>query len=169
MCDNFTQNVIAGLVSALIVIFFNEIWLKIIYPFFIKLHYSGINLEGQWLEESETSLPDSSNIKINQTGRNIRGEIQVTKNTGHRKTFKLTGHIKGQAVSLHTWNANNKEIGVQSYTFTLLSDGYILAGKKLHYEISSISDDTKIVSTEIRWIRQVNEINSPIKTVLQKK
>lgn len=160
--ENLIVGIISGVCAPVIIWVVQFIWIKKFLPQIKNFYYKGYLVDGVWEEdyEIEGQLIDKSIIKLKQEGDKVKGTIVITKQLNDEvKKFNCQGKIRGNIISLMTFNINQRQLGAQSYILLIENDGFILKGYKLFYNVFPFDSEKKeladkIQKTEIAWIRK---------------
>ncbi|KHE67972.1 MULTISPECIES: hypothetical protein [Capnocytophaga] len=157
MFYNLFLGIISGIVTAFLLWFFKSLWGEKLIPFLKKISYSGYIVAGTWYEDDGI---DKSTIYLKQVGQEIKGTIIITKPLlGETKNFFCKGIIRGSVISIMTFNSDRTQIGAQSYILFVKTDGKVLNGSKIYYNIFPSDYEDEIQHIKIAWWRENKKTN----------
>jgi hypothetical protein len=106
-------------------------------PFFKKITYKGIDLEGVWQTEGVKNTPSGriehkSKISISQYGINIKGTIEVDSiySNGESENFKgeISGRCQTDLVIINYFRSDEKNLGIGTLLLRVFNNGKEITG-----------------------------------------
>ncbi|ATA69658.1 hypothetical protein [Capnocytophaga sputigena] len=153
---NLSIGIVSGIVTAFLLWVFKSLWVEKLIPLIKKISYGGYIVAGTWYEDDGI---DKSTIYLKQVGEEIRGTIIITKPLGEIKKFFCRGIIRGSIISIMTFNSDRTQIGAQSYILFVKTDGKVLNGSKIYYNIFPSNYEDEIQHIKIAWRRENKKTN----------
>ncbi|EGQ8093440.1 TPA: hypothetical protein I7206_22115 [Vibrio vulnificus] len=148
------ENIVAGLVSGLIVSFLvvivGNIWKKIIVPWFEERVYKDVKIEGQWFSFYEgRMLGREEVIEISRHGHQIHGKLLCVSQEDHGEQYLVSGCFKNLILPLAYENGDDSKTDRGTITLKSTQSAEILKGKICYY--SCYLDDVR--TAEVTWFR----------------
>jgi len=136
------NGVIGGLIATTIALFFREVWIKIITPWYENRVYRDAHIEGTWKAKfSNDTYTDEERVEIYRVGHAVTGTITVTNGKNEGRTYNFIGSFRN-LVLIATYHSKNESL-LDRGTFCLLltKNGNQLEGKCSYYSDSTKSID----------------------------
>lgn len=94
---NIILGIATGIITTVLIYLANQIFRKLVLPWYEKIKYKGVDLAGQWtgemVDSSEISMPFNLNIK--QNANRLQGIASIDKSKAH-DTYNMTSYnVKG--------------------------------------------------------------------------
>jgi hypothetical protein len=141
--NSFTVGIVSGLVTALIIALFDQVWVKIINPWFEEKVYSDAKIEGRWesycLDSTKCDLVD-----IKRVGHKVIGTITTIVGPDKGKIYAFTGTFRNLILTATYISDNKSYLDRGSFTLMLIENGDMLKGHVAYY----LDDKHEIVSGE---------------------
>lgn len=143
--SDITIGVIGGVLAATVVMFFVEVYQKVIIPFMKKLLYSGIYIQGKWETKSEYEYASERILlDVNQSAQSLFGSVTIVKkfsgisykDTSNEEIIsaKLKGNINDRFVRISLVFKDNRRLGFGSYLLEVIADGSVMRGVGVWYD-----------------------------------
>jgi len=149
--NNFIIGITSGIVTALIVFFAKSIWIKNLIPWFERLVYKDIYINGSWKSTLGNDEYNGETVEIYQSAHKINGYIRVSSEEEYTETYQFIGIFKNSILTatFSVYNKSNLDSG--SMTMMLKENGNKLVGHTAFYD----EDEEKIVSRKYIWTRVI--------------
>ena len=145
---------VSGLLTAIVVFFFHEVWLKTISPWYAKYLYKGVDISGQWetkldLVSGEEPPFNKHIIKVKQVGYSITGHADCVEGYSKGRSYVFKGELLNLTLSCLYSSNDPTRIENGSFSLLLKDDGRSLEG------YLSLLDDiqNKIIPYSLKWNR----------------
>jgi len=147
--NNFIIGITSGIVTALIVFFAKSIWIKNLIPWFERLVYKDIYINGKWKSNLGDDEYDGELVEIEQSAHKVNGYIRVSSKEEYTETYQFEGIFKNSILTatFSVFDKSNLDSG--SMTMILKENGNKLIGHTAFYD----EDEEKIVSKKYIWTR----------------
>ncbi len=155
--------IVSGLISGYLIYLFSVFLRKIALPWYKRIVYSGIDLSGTWIVESEKYDRRDITLEIKQSAGDINAiSTHVLRKPGSNestekiRTYILNGSLKDRFLIL-TGRANDPtRIGALTFLFEVVGDGKIFKGVGSAYSSSMMLIDSRPFSA-----RRIGESKTP--------
>ena len=157
---NNSETIIIGVVSGVLTSAFLyiaiQIFNKIILPWYRGVIYSGVNIEGQWIEEHDfgNGNQQSATFRLIQKANSISGSVTVVKSSKGQVTqtdiMNLKGSLKDRLLNVTVTPADSKRLGIGTFLHEITGDATSMEGAVCWYD----SGNGSIVSKESTWTRK---------------
>ncbi|WP_434658806.1 hypothetical protein [Sulfurimonas sp. NW9] len=164
------SNIIAGLVSGLIVtlfiVVFKALWDSVITPWFENRVYKDIRVEGKWF----SLYPASGHFRqeiivLKRKGHDIVGTISCQNGTDEGEQYIVRGSFRNMLLPMTYESTDNAKSDRGTITLKCIKNGERLLGKIAAYD----SIDDTITTTNVIWFRSKEELIKYIDTLKDKK
>ncbi len=163
------SNIIAGLVSGLIVtlfiVVFRSLWNSVITPWFENRVYKDIRIEGTWFSLYPSSpIFRQELIKIKRKGHGIVGVITCQNGGDEGEQYTLQGSFRNMILPITYESADLTKSDRGTITLRCLKNGEQLAGKIACYD----SFDDTISTGNVIWFRSNKDLNHMVDKLKKK-
>ncbi len=164
------ENIIAGLVSGLVVtvfvVMFREIWISIIVPWFEERVYKDVKIEGKWFGLYPTSTDLRRDVIIlKRHGHTITGTLTCTKGKDEGDEYSLSGSFRNLILPLIYESTEREKTDRGTITLRAINNGERLTGKIAYYH----TDKDSISSGNIIWFRKKEQLEEVASRIAQHK
>lgn len=137
--------IVSGLITSSVIYLCIQIFQKIIKPWYQDFIYSGVRIDGQWINQKTFREGDTIQdelLDIKQHAYKIIGTRTITKRYQSKegieiKIFNVKGQIKDRFVYLISENTDCKKIGVSCGLYEVKCGGDELQGSDMWTDIGS--------------------------------
>jgi hypothetical protein len=151
--------VVSGLLSGYLIYFFSVFLKKIALPWYKRIVYSGIDLSGTWIIESDKYDRRDITIEIKQNAGDISAiSTHVLRKPAQNerseiiRTYLLNGSLKDRFIILTGRPNDPTRIGALTFLFEVVGDGKTLKGVG-----SAYSSSMMIIDSRPFWARRIGE------------
>jgi hypothetical protein len=92
------SGLVAGLLTALVIIIIREYWIKVILPWYENRIYKDARIEGRWIA-TYGDIKNKEIIDLQRTGHTVAGRITVTEGLDQGKVYDLKGTFNNLILS----------------------------------------------------------------------
>lgn len=160
------ENLVAGLVSGLIVTFFvlvfRSFWYSVIIPWFEDRVYKDIRIEGKWFGlYPETYDLRQDVIVIKRRGHSVTGNMICTNGADEGEEYSICGSFRNLLLPLTYESTDKSKSDRGSITLKCVRNGERLSGKIALYQ--TLNDS--IVAGNILWFRSKDDLDRTIEKI----
>jgi hypothetical protein len=124
---------VSGLLTAIVIFFFHEVWLKTISPWYAKYLYKGVDISGRWearldLVNGEEPPFNSHIIKVTQVGYSVHGSADCIDGYSKGRSYVFKGELLNLTLSCVYSSNDPTRIENVSFSLMLKDDGMALDG-----------------------------------------
>lgn len=130
-----TVGIVASLISVLLSLFFREVWIKILVPWYEERLYQGAEIEGVWhaTTKYEDGGSNESIYTIERKGHRIWGEIHAPIGIDKGKKWKFHGRFRDLILTAIYESTNQRILDKGSISLMLNHNGEKLTGYLIYY------------------------------------
>ena len=157
MQENLIAGLVSGLVVTLFVVTFKKFWETVIIPWFEERVYKDVKIEGKWYGISPTAVNlEEDLIILKRHGHSITGTMLCVQGSDQGTEFNLTGSFRNMVLPL-TYEENDKsKTDRGTITLKVINNGEEMLGKLAYYHNQKDSIET----TNIHWFRSKSSAES---------
>lgn len=140
--------VVAGLITSLIVILFQRLWVEVVQPWYEERVYRDTKIEGRWIIE----YPDRQAVEVaelKRRGHRVSGVITVSDGADLGKSFLFNGTFKNLILTGSYSAVNQRSLDRGSFAVMLKNNGQTLEGHAIYY----VDEDSDMSSARCTWKR----------------
>jgi hypothetical protein len=145
---------VSGLLTAVAIFFFREVWVKTISPWYAKYLYKGVDVSGDWeatldLVNGEQPSFNKHRIKVTQVGYSVKGHADCIDGYAKGQSYVFNGELRNLTLSCIYSSNDPTRIENGAFSLMLKDDGRSLEG------CLSLLDDmqNRIISYSLKWNR----------------
>lgn len=148
------QGVISGIFTTFLLWFFNDVWSKIIFPWYKEAMYTGAEITGDW-QGVITYAGGNKNEMIytlNRLNTEVSGEAKCIDGNEQGLKWSLNGYFENSILTLTYHCLDNTKIDKGSVTLMLINNGDSLDGHINYYS----DNEHRIKSGEVKLRRKAS-------------
>ena len=147
--ESFGVGVVSGIVTSMILLLFQRIYLKIIRPWYDERVYKDTEIEGRWkIVYPEIQEQTEETVTLQRSAHQISGTVTVVKGADAGKTYSLVGEFKNSLLTVSYCATDKLALDRGSFVLQLTNNGYGFTGQCSYYH-----DSHSVVSRACVWSR----------------
>lgn len=123
-----------GIITAVLLYIFNQIFKKLLLPWYQNFKYKGVDLNGKWtgfmIDTPEVSFP--FNIKLDQNAHDINGTAELNKSQTRDKysmtKYDVSGYVWEGYITLNFQSSDRTRLSFATALLQVLKGGRRLEG-----------------------------------------
>lgn len=146
-----TAGIVSGVLVTIIVVVFNQIWLKIIQPWYEDRVFKDARIEGQWKAKVTFDTEETEELwEIRRQGHSISGTITAVKGADQGRTYDVEGTFSNLILTVSYRSTDPGSVERGTVTMILQNNGQTFKGSSAFY----FDPDHAIRSSEYECTKQ---------------
>ena len=141
--------IVSGIVTSLILLFFQKIYLKIVRPWYDERVYKDTEIEGRWkIVYPEIDELTEEVVDLKRSAHDVCGALTVLKGADAGKTYSLSGEFKNSLLTINYCSTDRLALDRGAFVLQLTNNGYGFTGQCSYYH-----DSHSVISRSCAWSR----------------
>lgn len=150
MSDNILAGLVSGLLVTFLVVVVRTIWYTTIIPWFENRVYKDVLIEGRWFSLYPTVVGErQETVSLERHGHEVSGSIICNSGSDEGEKYNVHGSFRNMILSLIYENADKAKVDRGTITLKCINSGERLSGQISTYHHRTDS----IISGQVIWFR----------------
>ena len=136
MSSEFAIGILSGLISVALVALFNQVWRRILIPWYENLLYKGAEIAGTWEGTASYLTTGGTNkivMKLSRVGYFVSGIATAVAGEDEGASWNVSGSFRNTILTLTYDSTDKRKLDRGSLCFMLVNNGDELRGGAQYY------------------------------------